>query len=73
MIFLDAYAVLALALDEPAAGEVEALIRKGEAAITAVNLFEAADYCIRRVGISGGGRPRAPVARSRRPGADSFR
>ncbi len=51
MIFLDSYAVLALALDEPAADEVEALIRKGETAITTANLFEAADYCIRRVGM----------------------
>ena len=51
MIFLDAYALLALALDEPAAGEVEALIREDEAAMTAANLFEAVDYCIRRAGI----------------------
>jgi PIN domain nuclease of toxin-antitoxin system len=51
MIFLDAYAVLALALDEPAADEVAQLIRGGGAVLTAVNLLETADYIIRRAGI----------------------
>lgn len=50
MIFLDAYAILALALNEPAADEVERLLRTEETAITAVNLFEAADYYLRRAG-----------------------
>jgi PIN domain nuclease of toxin-antitoxin system len=52
VILLDAYAILAVALDEPAADEVEALIRQGECAITTVNLCEGVDYCIRRAGIA---------------------
>ena len=42
-VLLDAYALIALLADEPAADEVEALLRRGEAAITAVNLAEALD------------------------------
>jgi PIN domain nuclease of toxin-antitoxin system len=52
VIILDSYAVLALALDEPAADEVEALIRRDECAITTVNLGETVDYCVRRAGIA---------------------
>jgi PIN domain nuclease of toxin-antitoxin system len=48
VIFLDSYAVLALALDERAAEEVEELIRQNDTAITSVNLFEVVDYCVRR-------------------------
>ncbi|MFN8176110.1 MAG: PIN domain-containing protein [Solirubrobacteraceae bacterium] len=40
---LDAFALVALALDEPAAGEVEALIRRGTCSVSAVNLAEALD------------------------------
>jgi PIN domain nuclease of toxin-antitoxin system len=42
-ILLDAFALIALLADEPAADEVEALLRGGEAAMTAVNLAEALD------------------------------
>jgi predicted nucleic acid-binding protein len=42
-VLLDAYALIALLADEPAADEVEALLRRGEAAITAVSLAEALD------------------------------
>ena len=48
MIFLDAYAILALARNEPAANEVERLIRERVTAITTVNLFEVADFLLRR-------------------------
>lgn len=42
-VLLDAFALIALLADEPAAGEVEALLRSGQAAVTAVNLAEALD------------------------------
>jgi len=45
--FLDAYALVALVADEPAAGEVETILRGGEARVVIVNLAEAVD--IRRV------------------------
>ena len=44
---LDAFALVALALDEPAAAEVEALIRRGGAAVSAVNLAETIDQLVR--------------------------
>ena len=50
-VLLDAYALIALLADEPAADEVEALLRRGEAAITAVNLAEALDVLQRVQGI----------------------
>jgi predicted nucleic acid-binding protein len=50
-ILLDAFALIALLADEPAADEVEALLRGGEAAITAVNLAEALDVLQRIQGI----------------------
>lgn len=40
---LDAFALVALALDEPAAPEVEATLRRGDCAVSAVNLAEAID------------------------------
>lgn len=40
---LDAFALVALALDEPAAAEVEATLRRGDCAVSAVNLTEAID------------------------------
>lgn len=52
MILLDAYALLALARDEPAADEVEAIIRAGDAAISSVNLLEVLDGLLRRYGWS---------------------
>lgn len=42
-VLLDAFALIALLAEEPAADEVEALLRRGDAAITAVNLAEALD------------------------------
>ena len=50
-VLLDAFALIALLADEPAADEVEALLRRGEAAITAVNLAEALDVLQRVQGI----------------------
>jgi len=46
---LDAFALVALARDEPAAAEVEALLRRGDAAMTTTNLGEALDQ-LHRVG-----------------------
>ncbi len=51
-VLLDAFALIALLADEPAAEQVEALLRRGEAAITAVNLAEALDVLQRVQGIS---------------------
>lgn len=51
-VLLDAFALIALLAGEPAADEVEALLRGGEAAITAVNLAEALDVLQRIQGIS---------------------
>lgn len=51
-ILLDAFALIALLAEEPAADEVEVLLRGGEAAITAVNLAEALDVLQRIQGIS---------------------
>ena len=52
VILLDAQALIALARGEPAATEVEEILRGGDAAICAVNLLEAADYFMRREGWS---------------------
>jgi uncharacterized protein with PIN domain len=51
-VLLDAFALIALLADEPAADEVEALIRRGTAAMTTVNLAEALDVLQRVGGIS---------------------
>ncbi len=51
-VLLDAFALIALLAEEPAADEVEALLRSDEAAITAVNLAEALDVLQRVQGIS---------------------
>ena len=48
MIFLDAYCLVALARDEPAAPEVESLLREEQTAITSVNLLEVVDFLVRR-------------------------
>jgi uncharacterized protein with PIN domain len=50
-VLLDAFALIALLADEPAADDVEALLRAGEAAITAVNLAEALDVLQRVQGM----------------------
>lgn len=52
VILLDAYAVLALALDEDAASEVETVVRSNKVAITAANYFEATDQLVRLSGWS---------------------
>jgi PIN domain nuclease of toxin-antitoxin system len=44
---LDAYALIAFLLDEPAAGEVERILRDGDAAVTSVNFAEVLDRLIR--------------------------
>ena len=51
-VLLDAFALIALLADEPAADDVEMLLRSGETAITAVNLAEALDVLQRVQGIS---------------------
>jgi PIN domain nuclease of toxin-antitoxin system len=48
---LDAYALVALTLDEPAAEDVVRLLREGEAAVTSVNYGEALDQLIRAQGL----------------------
>lgn len=51
-VLLDAFALIAFLAEEPAADEVEAILRRGEAAITAVNLAEALDVLQRIQGVS---------------------
>jgi predicted nucleic acid-binding protein len=46
-VILDAAALVAFAADEPAAGEVESLLRRGDVAITALNYGEALDAVAR--------------------------
>ena len=48
---LDAYALVALIVDEPAAEIVESLLRSGDAAVSAVNLGEAVDVSCRVHGL----------------------
>lgn len=49
MILLDAFGLLALLLDEPAAEDVEPLLRDSSAvAMPSVNLLEVIDYLVRR-------------------------
>ena len=47
MIVLDAYALIAFLGAEAAAAEVEALLRRGDCAVSAVNLAEAIDVSCR--------------------------
>ena len=51
MTVLDAYALVAFLLDEPAAKEVERLIRRGTTAIPVVNFAEALDVTQRVHGV----------------------
>jgi predicted nucleic acid-binding protein len=44
---LDAYALIALLLDEPAAEGVDRILRGGDAAVTSVNYGEALDRLVR--------------------------
>jgi PIN domain nuclease of toxin-antitoxin system len=48
---LDAYALVALAADEPAAPEVEELLRGGDCGVVIANLAEAIDRCSRVHGL----------------------
>jgi uncharacterized protein with PIN domain len=50
-LLLDAFALIALLRGEPAAGEVETILRRGGAAMTAINLAEALDVLQRVDGI----------------------
>lgn len=47
MILLDAYALVALLGDEPAAAQVEELLRRDECGASVVNVAEAIDVCCR--------------------------
>lgn len=51
MVLLDAYPLIALLTNERAAGEVEALIRQGGSAATAVNVGEASHVVQRIYGV----------------------
>lgn len=53
MIFLDAYALVALASGEPAADDVEAILRRpgADPAVLSINLAEAADVLARTYGL----------------------
>jgi uncharacterized protein with PIN domain len=51
LILLDAYALVALIADEPAAGEVEEFLRAGECGVVVANLAEAVDICSRVHGL----------------------
>jgi PIN domain nuclease of toxin-antitoxin system len=52
VILLDAYALVAFLANEPAADEVEKLLRTGDASVTVVNLAEAVDVLQRVHGIT---------------------
>lgn len=52
MILLDAYALVALLGEELAAGEVETLLRRGDCAVSGVNLAEAVDVSCRVHGLA---------------------
>ena len=57
-VVLDAQALVALTLDEPGAGEVESILRRGDVKVTAVNLAETIDV-LGRVAKLDGARIRA--------------
>jgi predicted nucleic acid-binding protein len=52
MTLMDAYGLVALVADEPAADEVERILREGGSRVVAVNLAEAIDICRRSHGLS---------------------
>lgn len=52
MTVLDAFAVIALLKGEPAAPEVRNLIRRGDAALTALGVAEVVDHLVRIMKIS---------------------
>lgn len=51
MTILDAYAVLSLFKDEPAAASVRDLIEAGDASLTALGVSEVVDHLVRIVGV----------------------
>jgi ribonuclease VapC len=51
-VLLDAFALIALLTEEPAADEVEAIMRRGEATMPTINLAEALDVLQRVRGFS---------------------
>jgi predicted nucleic acid-binding protein len=51
LTLIDAYGLIALLAEEPAAAEVDALIREGDCGIVAINLAEAVDVCRRVHGV----------------------
>jgi len=51
LTLIDAYGLVALVADEPAAADVAALLRGGECRVVAVNLAEAINICQRVHGI----------------------
>jgi PIN domain nuclease of toxin-antitoxin system len=51
---LDAYALIAFVLDEPAAPDVEALLRRGPTGLTSVNYAEVLDRLVRGRGMPHG-------------------
>jgi uncharacterized protein with PIN domain len=50
-VLLDAFALIALLTEEPAAAEVEAILRRGGAAMPTINLAEALDVLQRVEGV----------------------
>jgi predicted nucleic acid-binding protein len=53
LTFLDAYGLVALVVDGPAADEVQALLQSGDARVVAINFAEAIDVATRVHGASG--------------------
>jgi uncharacterized protein with PIN domain len=47
LTLLDAYALVALIADEPAAAEVETMLRAGDCGVVVTNLAEAVEICAR--------------------------
>ncbi len=52
MVFLDAFALIALVLDETSADAVDELIATRDCAVTSVNLAETVDVCCRARGLN---------------------
>ena len=52
MTLLDAYALIAFLVGGPAAGQVRALLREGDAAVTGANLIEVLDVSQRMYGLA---------------------
>lgn len=52
MTLLDAYSLIAFLIGGPAATEVRAILREGDAAVATANLVEVLDVSVRRYGLS---------------------